>query len=79
MRKISYKELYSTIPKNYKLVRFGKGQKLHIVPDFINQPYCIKSRNKSLDLAFEIIEVTNIEEYKGNDLCNSCYQMRPLD
>jgi hypothetical protein len=75
MRRISYKELYESSPASYKLVRFGKGQKLHIAPDTLNQPYCIKARNKNLETAIQTIEVQNPSDYHSKDLCQACIQL----
>lgn len=72
MKSISYKEIYDSTPTSYRLVRFGKGQKFHIVPNTINQPYCIKARNLNLEDAIEIVEIKDVSKYQENGLCKAC-------
>lgn len=78
MKPITYKELYESKPTSFKLVQFGRGQKLHIVPNTFNQPYCINARNKGLETAIKIIEVNSVSEYQGEDLCQMCNSIKPI-
>ncbi|WP_026576734.1 hypothetical protein [Bacillus sp. UNC438CL73TsuS30] len=77
MSKITYKELAESVPTSFKLVQFGKGQKLHIVPNTINQPYCTRARNKDPETAIKSIYVKDISDYQDDELCQMCKVVLP--